>query len=220
MAEPTPQQALEQQKAQCPFCKIAKGEIPSFKVYEDDKIIGIADINPAAKGHVLLLPKEHYPILQLIPPETATRLFERVKYISKAVKGAAPADSVTLYIANGFAAGQQTTHFMIHVLPREKGDSLQQFAHKDAKLDEQKLAQLAAGVKNALPQYIGGVRQTVQDEQKRRLAEFIESDAGVKQLLLSDPDALVKKIDADAKLKALFEGIDVKALSAKLKEAR
>jgi galactose-1-phosphate uridylyltransferase len=65
-AEMSQEEMLEQQKANCIFCKIVKGEIPSKKVYEDDMMLAILDINPAVKGHILVLPKEHYPIMPLI----------------------------------------------------------------------------------------------------------------------------------------------------------
>jgi len=215
----SPQEALEAQKAQCPFCKIVKGEIPSFKVYEDEKIIAIADINPVVKGHILVLPKEHYPIIQLMPPDVMTRLFERIKFIVKGVKNGTPADAATVYIANGYAAGQQSAHFMAHILPRDKDDSLQQFSYKPAKLEEQKAQQLVGAIKNAIGQYIGGVKQTVNEEQKKMLAELIESDLQIKELLLNNPDELVKKISSDVKLKTLFSGVDVKALSGRLRGA-
>lgn len=212
----SPQEAMEAQKAQCPFCKIVKGEIPSFKVYEDDKILAIADINPAAKGHILVMPKEHYPIMQLVPAETTTRLFERLKFIEKGVKAGAPSDSATIFIANGYAAGQQSPHFLFHVIPREKGDGLQQFDLKKGKVDEEKALQLAIGIKSAISKYLGGTKQVVNEEQKTKLAEFIESNSEIKELLLTNPDALIARINTDDKLKAMFEGVDVKTLSARL----
>jgi len=102
-------------------------------------------------------------------------------------------------------------------LPREKGDSLQQFAYKPAKLDEAKVEQLAVAIKDAIVQYIGGVKQTVNEEQKKALAELIESDTQIKELLLTNPDELIKKISADEKFKKLFSGVDVKALSGRLR---
>jgi len=221
------EEMLEQQKAQCPFCKIVKGEIPAFKVFEDELILAVADINPAAKGHILVLPKEHYPILQLLPPATSTRLFDRIKYIEKGVKSAVPTDAATIYVANGYAAGQQTAHFLVHVLPRDKGDSLQQFALKAAdNIDEGKFTQLAAGIKSAIGKYIGGssgtnvaTKQQVSEEQKKILAKLIESDAQIKDLLLNNPDELIKKISVNQKLAAVFAGVDVKTLSQKLKGA-
>src|SRR3989338_8906925 len=96
---PEQQKAIDTQKAQCPFCKIIKGEIQSKTVYEYDKIIAILDINPAAKGHLLVMPKEHYPIMPLIPPETFEYLFIKTKQISHAVKEGMLIFGDTLFIA-------------------------------------------------------------------------------------------------------------------------
>ncbi|MFP4524168.1 MAG: HIT family protein [Candidatus Woesearchaeota archaeon] len=118
------QEALEQQKENCIFCKIIKGDIPSKKVYEDDKLIAIMDINPATKGHVLVIPKEHYPLLPVIPFEEVQHLFRKTKKLVKAMKEALLCRGITIFIANGAAAGQQSPHFLYHLIPREKNDFL------------------------------------------------------------------------------------------------
>ena len=85
MSELTPerQASVDAQKAQCPFCQIVDGKIPSKKVYEDDKILAILDIRPATKGHVLVMPKDHYPIMPLIPPDTFKHMFSKLKELSQ-----------------------------------------------------------------------------------------------------------------------------------------
>ena len=118
---PEQQQALDEQKAQCIFCQIIDGKIPSKEVFSDDKIIGILDINPASKGHILMMPKEHYPIMPLIPPETFKQLFGKTKAVDECVKKAMLCNQTTVLVANGGAAGQQSAHFMLHIIPREKG---------------------------------------------------------------------------------------------------
>ncbi|MBN2142502.1 HIT domain-containing protein [Candidatus Woesearchaeota archaeon] len=123
----SPEEIAEYQRANCIFCKIIKGEIPSRKVYEDDKIICIMDIRPAYKGHVLMMTKEHYPFLPVIPPETSGHMFRITKEIAKALKSAIVTDKVTVFIANGGLAGQQSPHFLYHIIPRENGDKLDNF---------------------------------------------------------------------------------------------
>ncbi len=127
---PEQQKAIEAQKQQCPFCKIARGEIQSKKVYEDDKLLAILDINPAAKGHLLVMPKEHYPIMPLIPSDIFEYVFTMTKHISAALKDALLLFGDTLFIANGYAAGQQSSHFMLHIIPRETPDGLEFFEPK------------------------------------------------------------------------------------------
>ena len=99
---PEQQKAIDEQKSQCIFCKIIKGEIPSKKVYEDKEIIALLDINPAVKGHLLVMPKEHYPIMPLIPQETFKHLFAKVREIDGCVKEALLCKETTIFIANGY----------------------------------------------------------------------------------------------------------------------
>ncbi|MBN1792834.1 HIT family protein [Candidatus Woesearchaeota archaeon] len=123
----TPEEIAEYQRSNCIFCKIIKGEIPSRKVFEDDKVVCIMDIRPAYKGHVLMMTKEHYPFLPVIPPELSGHLFRITKGVAKALKSAMVTDKVTVFIANGGLAGQQSPHFLYHLVPRENGDGLDNF---------------------------------------------------------------------------------------------
>ncbi len=147
---PDQQQAIDAQKAQCPFCKIVKGEIQSKKVYEDDKLLAILDINPAAKGHVLMMPKEHYPIMPFIPTDVFDHLFTKTKLLSKAVKEGLLLFGDTIYVASGYAAGQQSSHFMLHIIPREEMDGLDFFTLKRGAVDAAKTKEAAALLKQQL----------------------------------------------------------------------
>jgi len=197
---------LAQQKAQCPFCKIVKGEIPSFKVYEDGQILAIADINPASKGHILVLPKEHYPILQLMPQETFRHLFEKLKYIERAVKEGLPAIDTYAYIASGGVAGQQSPHLLIHIIPKEKNDTLFTLEGSGV-VDESKLQKLAQS-------YFGAPA-----DKKKLVAQLLETNTELQTLLVEKPFEFEQKVRADPKLTEIFQGIDIAKLSARLKEA-
>lgn len=130
---------LEAQKAQCLFCKIVRGELDAFKIYEDEHIMGILDINPAVKGHALFLPKEHYPILPLVPLATFAHMFSKIPVILSAMQTALVKTGSTVFIANGGAAGQQSPHFLIHVMPRENGDGVDFSFGTQGVVDDQKL---------------------------------------------------------------------------------
>ncbi|MBR9693423.1 HIT domain-containing protein [Candidatus Woesearchaeota archaeon] len=122
--EPSQEELLAQQKANCIFCKIVGGEMPSKVVYQDDRMEAILDIRPAVKGHCLVLTKEHYPIMPLIPPEEFAHLFGTAAQLSKAIKDGMLTPRCTTFIANGAIAGQQSPHFLFHLIPREDGDNL------------------------------------------------------------------------------------------------
>ncbi|MBI4738461.1 HIT family protein [Candidatus Woesearchaeota archaeon] len=148
------QDALADQKQNCLFCQIIAGKTHSRKVYEDELCIGILDINPANPGHVLVLPKEHYPILPLMPPSVMDSLFVSARKISLAMLRYLKAEGSNIFIANGSAAGQKAPHAMIHIIPRTASDGVKTFTlpqHKIKPEDAEKLQQLiAARVQAAL----------------------------------------------------------------------
>ena len=120
----TPEQIKELQKKQCIFCRIIEGQVQSRKIYEDQRVLAILDINPANPGHVLLLPKEHYSIMPQMPEEEITYLFVVAKQISQSLLRALQLDGTNVFIANGQVAGQKAPHFMIHIIPRKEGDGV------------------------------------------------------------------------------------------------
>jgi len=140
--EPNQEELLKQQKANCIFCKIVSGEIPSKKVYEDEKMLAILDINPATKGHTLVLTKEHYPIMPLIPPDEFAHLFGKTAALSGAVAAGSLAPRCTTFIANGVIAGQQSPHFLFHLIPREDDDGLSSFEIPQKGVNQSDIAEL------------------------------------------------------------------------------
>lgn len=102
----------------CIFCKIIAGEIPSRKIYEDDKVYAFMDIGPINFGHTLVIPKEHHTGSSTIPEETAGRMFKVASRIGVALKRALDADAFNLHLADGTCAGQVVMHAHLHVVPR------------------------------------------------------------------------------------------------------
>lgn len=108
----------------CLFCKICEGEIPSFKVYEDNDFIAILDLSPATKGHVLLIPKEHAKTLEELSDDKASKLFIIAKKIIKAMKEVHGFTNFNIVQNNGRLAGQTVDHFHMHLIPRYSIDEL------------------------------------------------------------------------------------------------
>lgn len=108
----------------CIFCKIIAGEIPSATVYEDDDVKAILDVNPAAKGHVIVLPKTHAENIFSIPDEDLKKAICVAKKIATALKKTYNCDGVNILQNNGEAAGQSVFHLHIHVIPRFEGDTV------------------------------------------------------------------------------------------------
>ena len=108
----------------CIFCKLANGEIPTATLYEDADFRVILDANPAAKGHALILPKEHYADLYEMDNVTSSEVFVLAKRMAKAMTEALGCNGFNIVQNNGEAAGQTVFHFHIHLIPRSKEDSV------------------------------------------------------------------------------------------------
>ena len=122
----------------CIFCKIIAGEIPSRKIYEDDKVYAFMDIGPINYGHTLVIPKEHHTGSSTIPEETAGRMFKVASRIGVALKRALDADAFNLHLADGTCAGQVVMHAHLHVVPRFAEDDFhwnwRQLAYPEGKM--------------------------------------------------------------------------------------
>jgi len=108
--------------ADCLFCRIARKEILSEIIYEDDRVLAFLDIEPLAPGHALVVPKIHvYGLLEL-PDGEVEPLFLGVKLVMKKIQQALKPDAFTVGINNGRVSGQAVDHLHVHVIPRFAGD--------------------------------------------------------------------------------------------------
>lgn len=108
----------------CIFCKIIAGDVPSFKLYEDDATLSFMDINPAGAGHVLVIPKEHAADVHAVSDSAIAAVALAAKKVATAVQKALKPEGINLVQSNGAAAAQSVMHFHMHVLPRQNGDEL------------------------------------------------------------------------------------------------
>ncbi|MDD6662633.1 MAG: HIT family protein [Lachnospiraceae bacterium] len=108
----------------CIFCKIANGEIPSATVYEDEDFRAILDLNPASKGHTLIIPKKHAANLFELPEETAEKVLSIAKKLGARLKEGLHAEGLNVVQNNGEAAGQTVMHFHMHLIPRYNNDTV------------------------------------------------------------------------------------------------
>src|SRR6202030_2755945 len=105
-------------------CKIVAGQMPCFKLLEDDNALAMMDIYPANDGHCLVLTKEHYPTLFDISDEAFAAVSRSIIRVARAVNQALSPVGLNLIQANGPRAQQSVRHFHVHVVPRKRGDQL------------------------------------------------------------------------------------------------
>ncbi len=107
----------------CIFCNIISGEIPSYKVYEDDNFYAFLDISQATYGHTLVVPKQHFENLFAMPDFLLEKMLILVRDLASKIKTATNCKGINILNNNGEAAGQSVHHFHIHIIPRYDNDN-------------------------------------------------------------------------------------------------
>ena len=100
----------------CIFCKIIYGDVPSYKIYEDNDILAFLDINPVEPGHTLIIPKVHTLDLNSIDNDVLSKILNKAKDISTMLMDKLGADGFTLVQNNGIV--QEVKHFHLHIIPK------------------------------------------------------------------------------------------------------
>ena len=130
------------------FAKILRGEIPSVKIFEDDRTLAFMDVMPQADGHVLVIPKEPAESVLELSSEGAAAMMATTQRIAKAVKKGLNAPGIMLAMLNGAPAGQSVFHVHFHVIPRSAGVDLG--LHARGMVDAKTLEPVAAKIRSAL----------------------------------------------------------------------
>ncbi len=106
----------------CVFCRIRDGQIPSTRIYEDERTLAFMDINPLNEGHTLVIPRAHAATLFEADEADLRAAIATAKRVATAVRTALQADGLNMLQANGAAAFQSVPHFHLHLIPRFTGD--------------------------------------------------------------------------------------------------
>ncbi len=128
----------------CIFCKIANGEIPAYKVYEDSNFLAFLDISQATIGHVLVIPKIHYETI--VDLEEENKIFAVVIKLAKAIKTLPHVKGINILSNNGLVAGQTINHFHVHIIPRYEDDHIQ-IKFSENKLSPEEMTLLSNQIK-------------------------------------------------------------------------
>ena len=167
----------------CPFCRIVTDKTKE-KIYEDDKVVAILDESPATYGHVLVMPKEHYPIIEQVPDFIISHAFIIANKISVALFETLKAQGTNIIVNNGIAAGQESAHFMINVIARRENDGLN-FQWTPKQLSEEEMSTIELQLK----------------EQTKSIGEFqkekekpIEMEEKAKKIAAEEENYLIKRM--------------------------
>jgi len=109
----------------CTFCRIVAGEIPSTRVYENDRVLAFMDIGQVNPGHVLVAVKRHAENLYALAADDAAAVARASLAVAQAIRAAFAPAGLSVYQANGAAAGQTVFHYHVHLVPRREGDGME-----------------------------------------------------------------------------------------------
>lgn len=129
----------------CIFCKIIRGEIPNYTVYQDDHCLAFLDIHPVTKGHVVVIPKVHAETLLDLNDESIKEFFVGVKRTQERIQTILSPDGFNVGWNHGDAGGQAVKHLHVHILPRWNGDgggSMHSVVKKESDVSVEDLAKL------------------------------------------------------------------------------
>jgi histidine triad (HIT) family protein len=126
----------------CIFCKVLRGDIPSERIYEDDHVISVMDINPWTRGHAVVFPRKHATNLFEIEDDELEHVAVAAKRVATKMRETLDCDGINLLQSNGRAAWQTIFHLHVHVIPRYEGDPLQLPVHPEPATPEE-LAEVA-----------------------------------------------------------------------------
>jgi histidine triad (HIT) family protein len=108
----------------CIFCGIASGDLPAFKIHEDERTVAFMDINPATRGHCLVIPKRHVDDIVAADPEDVSACAKVAQQLADRALERLGADGAAIFSLCRAAAGQTVFHLHFHVVPRYEGDGL------------------------------------------------------------------------------------------------
>lgn len=136
--------------AETVFSRIIRGEIPCFKVHEDERTLAFLDVNPLSRGHTLLIPKEPAETLDALSEESAAALGRVLPRLCRAVKQATGATAYNVLQNNGAGAHQAVFHVHFHIIPKYDDGSGLGIVWRPAPLDEQQAPALAQAIAEAV----------------------------------------------------------------------
>lgn len=113
---------IDKNMSNCLFCKIISGEIPCYKVYEDDYALAFLDIHPCSKGHTVVIPKKHVTNIEEVETTDWQNLSEALKKTVDKIQSIVKPDGMNVGLNNNPVAGQAVPHLHWHIIPRYEGD--------------------------------------------------------------------------------------------------
>ena len=134
----------------CIFCRIVNGEVPCYKLYEDDQVLAFLDVGPLSRGHSLIIPKAHYRTLAEMPGDLAAACARVAPRLSRAIMAATGKSASNLLQNNGRIAHQAVEHVHFHIIPKYDAESGLGIHWPAGKLDDDEAKPLVEAITTAM----------------------------------------------------------------------
>ena len=154
---------------ECLFCGIGKGTVETVKVYEDQNVVAFLDITPSVPGQTIIIPKEHYQFIFQMPDQILWEMAKVMKLVTPVIVNVTKAQGISVYIAQGPAAGQRVGHVAINLIPRFEGDKAM-FAWERKETATKELEKAAKEIRI-------GIEKTLAEEKAKVQRKVMESAA-------------------------------------------
>jgi len=167
------QQGQQGAAGECLFCGIGKGSVETVKIYEDSVIVAFLDITPSVPGQAIIIPKEHYQFIFQMPDQILWEMVKVMKLITPVIVNVTKAQGISVYIAQGPAAGQRIGHVAINLIPRFEGDKAM-FAWERKEAETKELEKAAKEIRT-------GIEKILAEEKAKVQRKVMESAAPKKE---------------------------------------
>jgi len=161
----------EETRESCLICQIVGNNVPSYKIYEDDLILAVLDVNGSNPGHCFIIPKNHYPIIEQVPDAEIAHMFTIANKISSSIFENLKSQGTNIFVANGIPAGQTVAHFTINVIPRKENDGIN-LQWKPKQLTEEEMSTVELKLKEQIQNI--GVENIEKTDQPKTIPENTE----------------------------------------------
>jgi len=169
-------QKSQQKGSDCIFCQIISGKVETTKIYEDADILCVLDAYPASRGHVLVIPKEHFQFIGEIPDALLNKIFIFVKSIEPIMIEILKAQGMSIHISQGELAGQGVPHFCINMIPRYKDDKIS-FEWERKKIEKKELEKVAEELRKKASTEVRKKIETESKKEEEKRKHHEESEA-------------------------------------------
>ncbi len=187
----TPEQIealVESKQGECLFCGLAKGTIETIKVYEDSFIIAFLDINPSFPGQTIVIPKEHYQFIFQMPDQVLWEMIRVSKMLMPIIVNVTKAKGISVFMAQGAAAGQRISHVSLNLIPRFDDDKAV-FAWDRKEIEKKELESVGKEIS-------AGVTKILQEERiniEKKLKEEPPTKEDSKPSKIEEPEEKLEK---------------------------